>query len=179
MNIIKTHTKPSVKDLWETPTWFVRQLQHDFHITFVLDPCCTVDNKKGWYHFDENDDGLSKSWCAHTVTRMMEDGNAALNATAFVNPPFSQLNDWIEKSIETARKGMPVALLHPDTRDTKWYQKIEKHCFMQLLPTSRLNYINPESRKDDGRVNFHSCVSLFNALPTTGDPKIIRFELSK
>ena len=40
----------------------------------------------------------------------------------FVNPPYSQLKAWVEKSIEEHRKGKGVTLLIPARTDTKAFK---------------------------------------------------------
>lgn len=148
-------TKPSVRDLWETPKSFVDTVASIFSIRdFDLDPCCTKDNKKGLVYYDEEMDGLHSSWaiCGYT--------------TVFVNPPFSQMPLWIDKAIEeSTANNMLVAFLHADSRDTSWYRQIDKYATHQLLPNRRLNYISPETGGKKSGVSFYSVVSVFTGLP--------------
>lgn len=42
----------------------------------------------------------------------------------FINPPFSQLNKWVDKAIEWASHDCEVYLLMPSRTDTKYFKKL-------------------------------------------------------
>ena len=58
----------------------------------------------------------------------------------FVNPPYSQLLKWIEKSIEENNKGKEVILLIPARTDTKAFKKLYDHGAKFLFITGRLKF---------------------------------------
>lgn len=176
MNIFKSRTKKSERDCWETPQWLVGQIERILKVRFILDPCANNDNCKAWKYFDEEDNGLEVSWRSYIFDQCFD--NLILNPAIFVNPPFSKLDQWIDKIIQESRNGLFIVLLHPDSSDTKWYQKIEDHCFMQLIPNSRINFIKPGETKESSGVSFHSVISVFNTLPKTNVQRI-RFDLDK
>jgi len=180
MKNITSNTKSSVRDYWSTQMWFVRQLERIGKVTFVLDPCAGPSNSKAIRNFDENDDGLLMDWCSYTENAMNDvlSSIRVINPAVFINPPFSQMDLWISKVIDESSRGLTVFFLHPDTSDTAWYQKIEAHCTYQLVPTSRLNYLDPETGKLRSGVNFQSCVSVFAGVHTPSPPRI-RFDLQK
>ena len=73
----------------------------------------------------------------------------------------------IDKAIEESEKGLTVFFLHPDTPDTGWYQKIENKAKIQLVPTGRINFVNPETGLEQKGVGFPSCISILNSMPKT------------
>ena len=58
----------------------------------------------------------------------------------FVNPPYSNLKAWIEKSIEQADKGKKVLLLIPARTDTKAFKML--FCYGSIISfiTGRLRF---------------------------------------
>ena len=42
----------------------------------------------------------------------------------FVNPPYSNILGWVEKSIEENKKGKQITLLLPMDSSTKWYRRL-------------------------------------------------------
>jgi len=177
VNLTSTNTKASVRDLWETPAWLVKQVSKILNVQFVLDPCCTEKNKKAGCFFTPEVNGLAMDWAAD-LDCWMDGGRFISSPAAFVNPPFSQLDEWIQKVIEESQKGLTIALVHPDTPDTAWYQKIEDNCLLQLVPTSRVNFVDPETGLEKSGVNFPSCISVFNGFPRTNVQRV-RFQLNK
>jgi len=174
MKNITSTTKQSVRDYWQTQGWFVKQIEEIAKVEFILDPCASESNKKTSLYIDENDNGLEVDWLRYIMTL----GDGSVLGAVFVNPPFSQMDKWIDKIILESNRGLRVFMLHPDTSDTAWYQKIEKHCTYQLVPRSRLNYIDPETGKPRNGVNFQSCVSVFTGVHLPSPPRI-RFDLEK
>jgi phage N-6-adenine-methyltransferase len=174
MNINNSKTKASKRDLWETPQQLVDQVADILKVHIALDPCCTEKNRKCWNGCFKKQDGLKLDWLSscNAITGFS-------NKAVWVNPPFSELHKWIDKVIEESNKGLTIVLVHPDTPDTAWYQKIEKNCLMQLVPTSRINYIDPEIEEVKSGVNFPSCISVFNGFPVTGQPTRVRFKLKR
>lgn len=61
-------------------------------------------------------------------------------ASNFVNPPYSQLLRWIEKSIEQHQKGKSVLLLIPARTDTKAFKLLYEYGSEITFITGRLRY---------------------------------------
>lgn len=72
-------------------------------------------------------DGLSIDW----------------GASNFVNPPYSKLRKWIEKSITEHRKGKSVTLLIPARTDTKAFKLLYEY-------GSDITFISGRLRFNDG-----------------------------
>lgn len=101
MNMFMSRTK-NTKDYWETPPYFFKLLDDIFH--FTLDPCAEPSTAKCEKYYTEQDDGLSKSWEGETV---------------FVNPPFSNSAEWIEKCYyQSLARNTTVVMIIPSRTDT-------------------------------------------------------------
>ena len=94
----------SKSDEWSTPQTLFDTLNEEFH--FTLDPCATDENAKCKMYYTIFENGLEKSWTGHCV---------------FCNPPYSQIQKWVKKSAEEARKGATVVMLIPSRTDTRWF----------------------------------------------------------
>ena len=94
----------SKSDEWSTPQTLFDTLNEEFH--FTLDPCATDENAKCKMYYTISENGLEKSWTGHCV---------------FCNPPYSQIQKWVKKSAEEARKGATVVMLIPSRTDTRWF----------------------------------------------------------
>ena len=58
----------------------------------------------------------------------------------FVNPPYSQLLRWVEKSIEQHKKGKSVLLLIPARTDTKAFKMLYQYGSEITFITGRLHF---------------------------------------
>lgn len=174
MNIVESNTKVSVKDYWQTPEHIVTSVGALLNRRISLDPCAKDETNAKYMHFiDEELDGLKTSWFDFIGFNELD---CAVDGFVFVNPPFSQLKAWAMKCVEEANKGLVVVLLHPDTPDTTVYQYIEDNCNLQLVPTSRVNFIDPDTGKIKSGVNFPSVLSVFTGMPKKSLDRI-RFNL--
>lgn len=63
----------------------------------------------------------------------------------FVNPPYSKIKNFVDKSIEEAKKGKNVVLLIPARTDTKWFRKLVDYgCYIEFV-TGRLHFSSSNS----------------------------------
>jgi phage N-6-adenine-methyltransferase len=63
---------------------------YQFCPEFDLDPCSNPDkNIRAKHHFTKDDDGLAQEW----------------NGSVFINPPFSDVETWVNKAIDEYMKG--------------------------------------------------------------------------
>ena len=99
-----------LSDDWSTPSHIYKQVIEKGY----FDPC----------PLNSDEDGLNMEW-----------GNKN-----FVNPPFSQLLKWIEKSIEEHKKGKQIILLIPARTDTKAFKKLFEYGAVISFIHGRLKY---------------------------------------
>lgn len=99
-------------DHWATPKFL-----YDTYVTKAgyFDPCplhC------------ESFDGLSIPW----------------KEKNFVNPPYSQIEKWVDKAIEEVHLGKKIVLLVPVRTDTKWFAKLCRSGVTLHFLTGRLKF---------------------------------------
>lgn len=136
MNSIFTSSK---SNNWSTPDWLYKQLDDEFH--FQLDAACTKDNckcKKGLTFIDI----AHNSICGPNWYEYYEDDGTTKIKSIFCNPPYNNLEQWIEKGYEASKCGCTVVFLLPTTKlDQKWWHNIV------LKHASEIRFI-------EGRVKF-------------------------
>lgn len=122
-------------DYFQTPDDLYNQLNSIFN--FTLDAACTRQNckcEKGIYH-DMGLDALDVSWAGERV---------------FLNPPFSQKADFIQKAYEEVMLGrcpICVMILPSNCMDSVAFQKyIYKQFFYEIL-AGRVAFIDPTTQK--------------------------------
>ncbi len=102
----------SLTDRWNTPQSIYRQLHEEFHFDF--DPCPANFCRETLFDLDRpkpteiSRDGLLCEW----------------GSVNYVNPPYSQIGQWIKKGWQEYRKGKTVVFLIPSRTDTTWWHDI-------------------------------------------------------
>lgn len=77
----------------------------------------------------------------------------------FVNPPYSKIKQFIEKSIIEHKKGKKVVLLIPARTDTRYFRKLVDYGCNILFITGRLHF------NESNSAPFPSCyIELTNAI---------------
>ena len=95
----------SNSDEWATPDDFFRELNKEF--CFNLDPCASHENHKCNTYYTVDNDGLSRSWGGCRV---------------FCNPPYSEIDKWVEKAYRESRQDNTlIVLLIPARTDTRYF----------------------------------------------------------
>lgn len=97
---------PAETDVHATPQWLYDALDKEFG--FTLDPCTDGTNAKCAKFYTPTDNGLLKDWGTHVV---------------FMNPPYSQIADWMQKAYGAAQEGATVVCLIPSRTDTQWWHE--------------------------------------------------------
>jgi phage N-6-adenine-methyltransferase len=90
---------------WSTPQDFFDTLNTEFN--FNLDVCANTENHKCPMWFNQEEDGLSKSWD---------------NSRVFCNPPYGrEIGKWVKKASEAV--GGVVVMLIPARTDTRYFHE--------------------------------------------------------
>lgn len=101
----------SKTDEWSTPQYVFDDLNNEFN--FTLDPCATKENHKVSNYLTKERNGLAISWGGERV---------------FCNPPYSQIDKWVEKAYrETRNDNTIVVLLIPSRTDTRYFHNYINH----------------------------------------------------
>jgi site-specific DNA-methyltransferase (adenine-specific) len=112
----------SKSDKWATPKDLYDKLNDEFHFDF--DPC-PIDWKEG----DPN--GLTIEW----------------GSCSFVNPPYSNVAKWIEKSNIEWKKGKKIVMLINAITDTKaFHEYILGNAEIRFIK-GRVKFVNPKNPK--------------------------------
>ncbi len=95
------------KDEWETPRDFYRALDREF--CFGLDAAATPTNAK----------------CSRWLTDALDADWAGLawGKPIWLNPPYSQTRQFIDKAAQEARRGATVVCLAAARTDTRWWHE--------------------------------------------------------
>lgn len=119
----------SQSDKWKTPESFYQALNAEFN--FDYDPCPLKPTL----------DGLTTDW---------GDCN-------FVNPPYSDIAKWVEKSYQEYQKGKTVVMLIPSRTDTRWWHS---YC----MKAKEIRFIKGRLRFGGATQNapFPSCIVVFS-----------------
>ena len=108
----QTHqTIVKVNDLWETPSLTLDDAMTKYDIHPVLDVCATSQNAKFEKYFTPEQDGLIQEW----------------SVDFFMNPPYSQINQWMQKAYEQYLKYNVNALIlvFAKTSVEWWHEYVE------------------------------------------------------
>ena len=141
----------SEKDDWQTPPRVWQPIKDMDEIS--LDPCA------GEIEFAENNfhlptDGLLEDWFD----------------VVFVNPPFSEKEKWLKKSVQEFKYGAAkrIYVITPDSTNTSWWNDyIATDFSVSWFPNGRVEYIQPGEEDDTSGVSFGSAVSVIGQPPNS------------
>lgn len=125
-------------DIWATPQWLFDALNKEFG--FTLDPCSDGSNAKCPKFYTPRENGLLRDWNTETV---------------FMNPPYSEVDEWMRKAYGAALEGATVVCLIPARTDTQWWHDFVMKGEIRFL-RGRLYFGD-----GDGRAPFPSAISVF------------------
>src|SRR5580698_867365 len=83
-------------------------------------------------------DGLEIRWHGH----------------AFVNPPYSQIPQWIDKAMKERRYCKSIVMLLPNWTDRRWFQRV-KHLPIEFLQ-GKVRFIDPKTGRPNHSATFGS-----------------------
>lgn len=112
MNKAQTHqTIVGENDLWETPPDILEEAMEKYNIYPTLDVCATDSNSKCKHHFTPKDNSLEKDW----------------ELDFFMNPPYSEINLWMQKAYEQHKKFNVngLCLVFAKTSTKWWHNWVE------------------------------------------------------
>lgn len=119
----------SKNDEWSTPVDLFAKLDAEFD--FDLDPCATAGNRKCNKYFTKEVDGLKQDW----------DG-----CRVFCNPPYSEIDKWVEKCYrEGIKDNTIVVLLIPSRTDTRYFHNFILHRAEVRFIKGRLKFGNAKN----------------------------------
>ena len=97
----------NINDMWETPDLELKKAMMKYDVHPFLDVCSTKNNAKFSEFFTESDDGLSKEW----------------TKDFFMNPPYSQITQWMKKAYDQHIKHNVTGLILVYAKcGVKWFE---------------------------------------------------------
>jgi len=104
-----THqTNVTKNDDWETPKKIFEYVCTKYNIHPIIDVCATIQNAKLEKYFTIQDNALDKEW----------------DEDFFMNPPYSEINQWMQKAYEQHKKYNVNALILVFAKTSvKWWHK--------------------------------------------------------
>jgi site-specific DNA-methyltransferase (adenine-specific) len=135
--------KTEERDDYATPKSLISRLERAFG-RFDLDVCASQKNSVCEKFFDKDQNGLEQDWQGSLV---------------WVNPPYSQKNEFIEKAHREAQKGTKIIMLFPAFTETKWFADLKEKSDWLLFLTGRLVF-NEHEQKETAK--FSSVLGFFN-----------------
>lgn len=130
------------KDEWETPQDLFEALDAEFG--FTVDVCASETNAKCERFWTIDDDALARDWAGEVC---------------WMNPPYSQIEEWVAKARQTGRGGVVVCLV-PSRTDVGWFWDHARHGEVRFL-RGRLAFVDDEGRT--GPAPFPSALVIFSA----------------
>lgn len=101
----KSERDASLRDLWRTPQWLFVAIQRYIGVKFDVDVACNKDNVLLPNFIGVERDALKCSW-------------GEPGTVAFLNPPYSRINPWIDAAIREQARGVTTVMLIPQSLDT-------------------------------------------------------------
>lgn len=141
-------TPAEAKDEWRTPRWLFEWLDERFG--FEIDLAASDEDMLCYSRFTKDDDALRSIWRAN-------------GKVGFVNPPYSDIDPWLVKAVEEARKGFTTVFLIPAPNGEDRYGD---HVFGVATEvvwiTGRIAFIDSTGRPVGGNTRG-SCVVVYEA----------------
>lgn len=176
---MKTHTSTTPdneKDFAQTPIWFIKSLQSFLSITFDLDVCAQALTAKAPLYFSLEDD----VYYEQTSVRIGSDGLLCdWHKNNWANPPFSNIEPWMNKSAKEAGKGNQTCLIYPDNTETAYSRFAWQHADTIIRMPFRLGFLRPDGTpfldkhgKKQGP-QFPCAVALFTKIGLVAPTRVI------
>ncbi|WP_297887276.1 DNA N-6-adenine-methyltransferase [uncultured Halorubrum sp.] len=148
----KQQQAKSKKDDWQTPEWLWKTIDRNDEID--LDPCPGVDTEIGNHNIDpRHHDGLDYPW----------------EGTVFVNPPYSEKADWLEKVVEETKRNTvdTIYVITPDSTDVGswWHKWIAPHASHTIFFEHRVKFVKPETGEQAGNPPGGTALHIFGKVP--------------
>ncbi|MHB8147028.1 MAG: DNA N-6-adenine-methyltransferase [Vulcanimicrobiaceae bacterium] len=146
-------------DTWLTPPYILDAARAEIGgQPFDLDPCTILRNPAGaktFYSKQRNDNGLALPWNAENI---------------WINPPYSAILPWIEKSVEAVRNrpNTRIWMLIPGATETAYGQRALRTASAACFLGDRVHHLRPSDGKPAGSPRWGSMVIGFGAATLAG-----------
>lgn len=143
MNKHKMHT--NYKDDWETPKIVFDTINATFDFRLCLDVAASKDNSKCADFYTKEYSALehlrSWAWC-HVRNNRIEKG------MWFCNPPFSLVEEFLEKAHYELKNGNEGIMIVPSNQETKWFRELIVYPNLpRVTYRRRIPFLHPETKQ--------------------------------
>ena len=148
INMNKSNTKKSDKDLWATPWWVFHYAEQYFNIKFDLDACAMEHNTKVKNFITPEQNTLTTDWQGRYC---------------WMNPPYSNPLPFVLRAIQQSvlHNKTVVMLLNVDG-STKWFDMCVRNAKeIVYITNSRIPFINNETGEETDQNNKPQMLVLF------------------
>jgi phage N-6-adenine-methyltransferase len=141
------------ENCWTTPASLLEQLYPLLPaLKFDVDPCSPCQGStapvRAYLHYTKTHDGLARSWGRGTF--------------CFVNPPFSELRQWIQKALKESENGAMSILLCPARVDAVWWHTMVAGRIPTVILRGRLHFGGGDRQE---QAPFASALLIIGAYP--------------
>lgn len=163
-------TRPVDRDTWATPPFIVHWTARRWG-SITMDLAADIDNTVAdfWMGIGSNyPDALEEDWAAIardlTIAREWPQH-------AWINPPYSAIDPWIEKAVAAKAGGLSVTMLIPAMPGEARFRMISQHATEIVFILGRLAFLDANDRPVSGNTTG-SCLVHFRAFDT-GAPRVL------
>lgn len=105
------------RQTYQTPPEFLAAVEKRFG-QLGFDVAAEPDTAVTPWYWTAEDDAFTKDWAAEYYVRK----GVGLPAMLWLNPPYSNIEPWAKRCLETAGRGAEVLLLVPASVGSNWYR---------------------------------------------------------
>lgn len=140
-------TPKELRDYWGTPQWLYDDLATEF--PFTLDAAAIAENSKCSRYLT---DGLAFNWA-----EVCQPGDYVWN-----NPPFSDVNPWVDQWIACAERGVGVVAIVNNQSGARWWHKAKDAATELRFSQGRVAFIHPVTGKPVDGNNMGQVIFVFD-----------------
>lgn len=135
------------KDSLQTPEYLYNWL--DSMYAFDADLAANDGHHFNEIYFTKDHSAFDVSW-------------SDLGSTGFCNPPYSDIDPWVERAIEEASDGFTTVMLIPDVNGEERFEAIMREATLIIHIVGRVNFIRPDNGLEYKGNNRGSCIVEFS-----------------
>ena len=130
-------TPEAERDSWRTPPWLFAWLDERFE--FDVDLAADDDNALCGMHYTQETDGLSQPWYVPGIAHR-----------GFLNPPYSDIDPWVEKLIVEKAAGFLTVMICPSPNGEDRFAQVFRHATEIIDIVGRIAFLKPDGTPVSG-----------------------------
>lgn len=134
-------TPVNERDEWRTPPWLFRWLHRRFR--FQMDMAASLDNALCDLWFTREENALGREW-------------ALFAQRGFCNPPYSDIDPWIDQAIAEMSQGFLTVMLFPSPNGEERFAPVFQHATEIIDIVGRFSFLRPDGTEVGGNTRGSS-----------------------